>query len=522
VTEDSHAPFLPSDGSAQSEDDPNLAYGSRTASWVLLATILGSSMASLDATVVGIALPVIGKDFHATVAGLQWVVTAYTLSLAGLLLLGGSLGDRLGRRRVFLVGVAGFAAMSMLCALAPSIEFLIAARVLQGVAAALLTPGSLAILEASFRTQDRSRAIGAWTAFGGIAGALGPFIGGWLIAAVSWRLIFLLNVPLAAVVLIVALRHVPESLDPTASASTDYKGAISITVGLAVLTYGLISAPSSGWRSAATLALLIGGVACLVVFVVIEARERMPMLPVEMFRSSQFLAANAVTLIVYAALSGAFFLLPVVLEELVGYTPLFAGASVLPVTAIMFAFSARSGALAARIGPRLQMSVGPLVTGAGLLLFGRISANGSYLTQVLPAVVVFGVGLTITVAPLTATALAAAPAKHAGMASAVNNDVARIGGLVAVALLPVLAGITGKVYLHPLALAHGFRVAMVMAALACAAGGVLAGFGIRNDSSGRKRPHGRVAVAPRVVPGYGVSTHAGAVDPDPRHAGGAG
>jgi len=479
-------------------------------------------MASLDATVVGIALPVIGKDFHATVAGLQWVVTAYTLSLAGLLLLGGSLGDRLGRRRVFLVGVAGFAVMSMLCAVAPSIEFLIAARVLQGCAAALLTPGSLAILEASFRTEDRSRAIGAWTAFGGIAGALGPFIGGWLIVAVSWRLIFVLNVPLAAVVLIVTLRHVPESLDPTASASTDYKGAISITVGLAVLTYGLISAPSSGWRSAATLALLIGGVACLVVFVVIEARERMPMLPVEMFRSSQFLAANAVTLIVYAALSGAFFLLPVVLEELVGYTPLFAGASVLPVTAIMFAFSARSGALAARIGPRLQMTVGPLVTGAGLLLFGRISANGSYLTQVLPAVVVFGVGLTITVAPLTATALAAAPAKHAGMASAVNNDVARVGGLVAVALLPVLAGITGKVYLHPLALAHGFRVAMVMAALACAAGGVLAGFGIRNDATGRKRPHGRVAVAPRVVPGYGVSTHAGVVQTDEGRAGSAG
>jgi MFS family permease len=268
--------------------------------------------------------------------------------------------------------------------------------------------------------------------------------------------------------------------------------------------------------------LLIGGVACLVVFVVIEARERMPMLPVEMFRSSQFLAANAVTLIVYAALSGAFFLLPVVLEELVGYTPLFAGASVLPVTAIMFAFSARSGALAARIGPRLQMTVGPLVTGAGLLLFGRISANGSYLTQVLPAVVVFGVGLTITVAPLTATALAAAPAKHAGMASAVNNDVARVGGLVAVALLPVLAGITGKVYLHPLALAHGFRVAMVMASLACAAGGVLAGFGIRNEVTGRKRPHGRVAVAPRVVPGYGVSTHAGVVQTDEGRAGSAG
>ena len=476
-------------------------------------------MASLDATVVGIALPVIGKDFHATVAGLQWVVTAYTLSLAGLLLLGGSLGDRLGRRRVFLIGVEGFAATSMLCAIAPSIEFLVAARVLQGVAAALLTPGSLAILEATFREEDRSRAIGAWTAFGGIAGALGPFVGGWLIAAVSWRLIFLLNLPLALVVITATLRHMPESLDPTANAGTDYKGAIAITFGLAVITYGLISAPSSSWSSPVTLALLIGGGASLVVFVVVEAREKMPMLPVEMFRSTQFLAANAVTLIVYAALSGAFFLLPVVLEQLVGYSPLLAGASVLPATAIMFAFSARSGALAARIGPRLQMTVGPLVIGGGLLLFGRISASGTYLAQVLPAVLVFGVGLTITVAPLTATALAAAPAKHAGMASAVNNDVARTGGLVAVALLPVLAGITGDVYLHPLALAHGFHVAMMMAAGACAIGGVLAAVGIRNGTTGRRSGHGRVAVAPKHVPGYGASAHSSGSSADDGHVG---
>jgi EmrB/QacA subfamily drug resistance transporter len=505
---------MPNDGTSQPDNDPNLAYGSRTATWVLVATILGSSMASLDATVVGIALPVIGKDFHTTVAGLQWVATGYTLSLAGLLLLGGSLGDRLGRRRVFLVGVAGFAVTSTLCAIAPSIEFLVGARVLQGVAAALLTPGSLAILEATFRAEDRSRAIGAWTAFGGIAGALGPFIGGWLIAAVSWRLIFLLNLPLASVVIIATLRHMPESLDPTANKSTDYKGAIAITFGLAMITYGLISAPSSGWGSPATLALLIAGAASLVAFVAIEAREKMPMLPIEIFRSTQFLAANTVTLIVYAALSGAFFLLPVVLEQLVGYSPLEAGASVIPVTLIMFAFSARSGALAARIGPRLQMTVGPLVVGGGLLLFGRISAHGTYLAQVLPAVLVFGVGLTITVAPLTATALAAAPAKHAGIASAVNNDVARTGGLIAVALLPVLAGITGDVYLHPSALAHGFRMAMVMAALACALGGILAGLGIRNGLATRRPRPGHVAIAPRSVPGYGASAQADAGSAD--------
>jgi EmrB/QacA subfamily drug resistance transporter len=466
-------------------------------------------MASLDATVVGIALPVIGKDFHATVAGLQWVVTAYTLSLAGLLLLGGSLGDRLGRRRVFLIGVEGFAATSMLCAIAPNIEFLIAARVLQGSAAAMLTPGSLAILEASFREEDRSRAIGAWTAFGGIAGALGPFVGGWLIAAVSWRLIFLLNLPLALVVITATLRHMPESLDPNANAHTDYKGAIAITFGLAVITYGLISAPSNGWGSPATVALLIGGVGALVVFVVIEAREKMPMLPVEMFRSTQFLAANAVTLIVYAALSGSFFLLPVVLEQLLGYSPLLAGASVLPVTAIMFAFSARSGALAARIGPRLQMSVGPLVVGCGLLLLGRTSATGTYLDQVLPGILVFGVGLAITVAPLTATALSAAPARYAGMASAVNNDVARTGGLIAVALLPVVAGITGDVYLHPLELAHGFHVAMVMAAIACGIGGALAAAGIRNGTAAGRSLHGRVAIPPRNATGYGASAASG-------------
>ena len=514
MTDNPAASSESSDGSVQSADAPNLAYGSRTAAWVLLATILGSSMASLDATVVGIALPDIGKDFHATVAGLQWVVTAYTLSLAGLLLLGGSLGDRLGRRRVFRIGVMGFAATSTLCAVAPSIGFLIAARMLQGASAAMLTPGSLAILEASFRPEDRSRAIGAWTAFGGIAGALGPFVGGWLIVAVSWRLIFLLNLPLALLVVLATSRHVPESLDPTANAGTDFKGAIAITFGLALITYGLISAPSSGWSSLETLGLLVGGVASLVAFVVIEAREKMPMLPVEMFRSTQFLAANGVTLIVYAALSGAFFLLPVVLEQLVGYTPLLAGASVLPVTAIMFAFSARSGALASRIGPRLQMTVGPLVIGGGLLLFGRITATGTYIGQVLPAVLVFGVGLMITVAPLTATALAAAPAKHAGMASAVNNDVARTGGLLAVALLPVLAGITGNVYLHPLALAHGFRLAMEMAALACAAGGILAAVGIRNGDLTRRSQHGRLAVAPRNVPGYGASIKASATSAD--------
>jgi EmrB/QacA subfamily drug resistance transporter len=454
--------------------------------WVVTATVLGSGMAALDATVVGIALPAIGRDFHAGVAGLQWVVDAYTLTLAGLLLLGGTLGDSYGRRRMFVIGTVWFAVASLLCGLAPDAAVLIAARALQGVGGALLTPGSLAILQASFAEDERSAAIGAWSGLGGIATAAGPFLGGWLIGAVSWRLVFFINLPLAVAVVAISARHVPETRAPGPVPRLDVRGAACISGALTGITYGLIAASSYGWGSVQVLVPLAVGVLLLGLFILVEDRESQPMLPLGVFRSRQFSAANAVTFVVYAALGGVLFLVPTVLQVVRGYSPLQAGTALLPVTVIMLALSSRSGALAARIGPRLQMTAGPLVIAASFALFIRIGGSGDYLTAVLPAVVVFGFGVAINVAPLTATALAAAPADHAGIASAVNNDVARAAGLIAVAVLPALSGITGDSYLHPVALAHGFRTAALIGAGFCVAGGVLAAATIRNPTRAKR------------------------------------
>ena len=461
-----------------------LRYASAAGRWVVLATVLGSGIAALDATVVGIALPAIGDDFGAEVSSLQWVVTSYTLTLAGLLLLGGTLGDRFGRRRVFVAGVVWFAGASALCGIAPNGDVLIAARALQGIGAALLTPGSLSILQASFVQDDRSKAIGAWSGLGGVATAIGPFVGGWLISAVSWRLVFFINLPLAAVVVAIAARHVPETKDPT-TGPVDVVGAATVTAGLVGVTYGLIEGPSRGWSAPVVLLSLLLGVALLVGFLLVERYRPHPMLPLAVFRSRQFSAANAVTFVVYAAIGGVLFLLPVVLQESGGYSPLRAGSALLPVTAIMLLLSARSGALAARIGPRLQMTVGPGVIALGLALLVRVDAQASYVTQVLPAMLVFGLGVAINVAPLTATALAAAPAEQAGVASAVNNDVARIGGLIAVAVLPAVAGISGATFAQPAALLDGFHSAVLIAAATCALGGVLAGLTIRNPVAAR-------------------------------------
>jgi EmrB/QacA subfamily drug resistance transporter len=451
--------------------------------WVVAATVLGSGMAAIDATVVGIALPTIGREFHASVGALQWVVTGYTLTLASLLLFGGSLGDHFGRRRVFCVGVAWFAVASAACALAPGTTALIVTRLFQGVGAALLTPGSLAILQASFDREDRGRAIGAWSGLGGVATAAGPLLGGYLIAAASWRWIFLINIPVGALVLLLSVRHVPESRDPTAGRGLDVPGAVLATAALGGITFGLIEGPARGWGSAPALALVAGAV-CAAAFVAIERRSRSPMLPLAVFRSRQFTVTNAVTFIVYAALGGALFLLPVELQVVDGYTPLESGVALLPLTVVMLLLSARSGRLASRIGPRLQMSVGPVVVGGGLALLARSTTDSSYPSGVLPAVLVFGLGLAITVAPLTTTALGAVPDEHAGLASAVNNDVARVGSLIAVAVLPALAGISGSSYLHPAQLASGFRTAVLIAAVMCAAGGVIAAIGIRNPAPG--------------------------------------
>jgi EmrB/QacA subfamily drug resistance transporter len=470
-----------------------LSYATAAGRWVLAATVLGSGIAALDSTVVGIALPAIGRDFHASVAGMQWVIDGYTLPLAGLLLLGGALGDVYGRRKIFVIGTIWFAIASLACGLAPSAGFLIAARAVQGVGAALLTPGSLAILQASFNPDDRARAIGAWSGLGGVATAIGPFLGGWLIGAVSWRLVFFINLPVAAAVVAIALRHVPESRAPGPRQPLDAPGAIAISLALAGITYGLIEASARGWTSPQVLASLIAGFAFLAAFCVIETRSSHPMLPLGVFRSRQFSAANSVTFVVYGALGGALFLVPVVLQEVSGYSPLAAGAALLPLTVIMLLLSARSAALSARIGPRLQMTVGPLLIAAGMLLFTRVQGNGDYITQVLPAVLVLGLGLATNVAPLTATALSAAPAEHSGIASAVNNDVARSASLIAVAVLPALAGLTGDAYLHPAALTQGFHTAMTISAVAAAAGGILALATIRNPL---RRPRPRAEPAP--------------------------
>jgi EmrB/QacA subfamily drug resistance transporter len=467
----------------QQEMAPQLRYGTPAGRWTLVATVLGSGMAGLDATVVGIALPAIGRDFDVDVAGLQWVVNAYTLTLAGLLLLGGTLGDRYGRRKVFVIGTVWFAVASLLCGIAPNTGMLIVARALQGVGGALLTPGSLAILQASFVEKDRSRAIGAWSGLGGVATAVGPFLGGWLIGVASWRLVFFINLPLAVVVVLIAARHVPESRDVGVTGRLDVIGAVLVTGGLGGLTYGLIEGPDRGWDSPLILATLVAGVGLLIGFLVWESRASDPMLPLGLFASRQFSATNAVTFVVYGALGGVLFLLPVVLQVVTGYSPTLAGTSLLPVTAIMLLLSPRSGALAARIGPRLQMSVGPVVVALGLALLVRIdSSGGSYLTEVLPAVIVFGLGLAITVAPLTSTALSSAPVEQAGVASAVNNDVARTAGLIAVAVLPAAAGITGATYLDPASLADGFHTAVLISAVACALGGLLAALTIRNPA----------------------------------------
>ncbi|MFE9388487.1 MFS transporter [Streptomyces sp. NPDC006784] len=460
-------------------------FRSATGRWVLVATVLGSAMGFLDATVVNVALPVIGRDIGAGVSDLQWVLDSYLLTLAALILLGGSLADRYGRRRVFTLGVVCFMIPSVLCALAPTAGILILARALQGVGAALLTPGSLAIIQSTYRSADRPAAIGAWSALTGVASALGPIVGGYLIDAFSWRWIFLINVPIGLLVIAVTARRVPESRDPAATGRLDVSGAGLATLGLGGVTYALIEGPrgeSPGWLTAAALVL---GLAALAGFAHTERHAPSPMLPPGVFTAPQFLSANAVTFVVYSALGGVFFLLVVFLQTSLGYTPLYAGAASLPVTLLMLALSSRAGALAQRIGPRIPLTVGPMLLAAGMLLMLRIEVGetgvSGYSASVLPAVLVFGLGLATTVAPVTATALAAAPAEQSGVASGVNNAVSRVAQLAAVAALPVLAGISGSDFQDPRALAAGFRNAMLITAGLAVAGGLLAFATIRRD-----------------------------------------
>ena len=449
--------------------------------WVLAATVGGSGLAMLDATVVNVALAHIGRDMHADFATLQWVINGYTLSLAALILLGGALGDRWGRRRVFLVGVVWFAVASALCGLAPTAPLLVGGRVLQGVGGALLTPGSLALIAASFRQQDRSRAVGAWSGLGGLAGAIGPFVGGALVAW-SWRAVFWVNVPVALAVVLIAVRHVPESQDPDAIGGIDLTGATLAVLGLGAITFALTSINEPAGSMPALIAALIGVVA-LIVFLAVEARSPHPLVPLMMFRDRLFRAANVVTLLIYGALSTFFFLLVLQMQTVAGFSPTASGAALLPITVLMLLLSARSGALADRIGPRLQLTVGPLLAAAGFALAIRIGPGSGYLTDVLPAVILLGLGLSSTVAPLTSTVLASADEHHAGVASGINNAVARSAGLLAVAVVPAAAGLRGMDYANPASFNAGFHRAMLIGSALLVGASVLSALLIRGSSS---------------------------------------
>jgi EmrB/QacA subfamily drug resistance transporter len=464
--------------------DRGLALDSARGRWALTASVLGSGVALLDTTVVNVALPALGRDLGADLAGLQWTVNGYVLSLASLILLGGALGDRFGRRRVFVVGTVWFAVASLLCGLAPGTRTLVAARLLQGAGAALLTPASLALLHAGFRREDRARAVGAWAGLTGIAAAVGPLVGG-LLVEVSWRLVFLINLPLCAVVVVLAVRAVPESADEQAARRLDVPGALLCAAGLGGLTWALVGAGDRG-ASGTVVAAGAAGSAALLAFVVVERRSRAPLLPVQLFASRQFTAANLVTGAVYAALSGVLFLLVLHLQVVGGFSPLAAGTALLPITAAMVLLSSRAGAMASRVGPRLPMTAGPVVCACGTLLMLRIGPEPSYLRDVLPAVTVFGLGLAATVAPLTAAVLGAAADRHAGVASGVNNAVARTAGLLAVAALPLAAGLSGDDHRDPPAFDDGFRTAVLLAAGLLAAGGALSAATVRDPAIARE------------------------------------
>lgn len=458
-----------------------IAWRTGRARGVLTTTIVGSGMAMLDGSIVNVALPRIGTGLHGSVADLQWVVDGYLLALAGLVLVAGALGDRYGRRRVYLVGVIWFGVASLASGVAPTMGLLIGARILQGVGGALLTPGALAILESSFAREDRARAIGAWSGLGGIAAAAGPLLGGVLIQVWSWRLAFLINPPIAVVCVLLALRYVPESRDESLHGRPDIIGSATGAVGLAGITALLVEGPNTGYGNPVVLTAGIVGVVALAVFVLLQRRKGGKVLvPPSLFGDRTFTLANLLTFVVYAALGGLMMLLVVQLQVSLRYPPTLAGLAGLPITILMLLLSARSGKLAQRIGPRVQLVVGPLLIAAGMLLLRMVAPGASYLTGVLPGVLVFGLGLAAMVAPVTATVLAAAPERYAGLASGVNNAVARTGSLLAVAVLPAAVGLSGSAYTDPVALTSGWRMALWICAGLAVVGAIMA-LGVNND-----------------------------------------
>ena len=515
--------------------------------FTLIATILGSTIVFLDGTVVNVALPAISDELDAGLADQQWIVEAYMLATVSLLLVGGALGDQFGRRRIFIIGLIGFAITSVMCAIAPTTETLIGSRALQGFTGALLVPGSLAILTATFEGPARGKAIGTWTAWTGIATVVGPAGGGALVEALSWRAIFWINIPLIVVCIMLARAYVKESVDPSADRAIDWLGIVLSAVGLGGPVYALIEQPREGWGSPMVYIPLIGGIVLFALFLVWESRYKHAMLDLSLFRVRNFAITNVETLIVYAGLIGAFFFLTLFLQQTAGYSPLAAGFATTPTSLLLFFLSPRFGRIATGTGPRVPMCVGPIIGGIGLLLLTRVNADADYLTQVLPGVLVFGLGLSITIAPLTATALNSVEQRHAGVASGINNGVSRMAGLLGIAVLGALiAGQFGSTVDADVAEANlspagdaaieeakgnplvppdtgelppqeaerveaaatdgaesAFDMAMVVNGVLMILGGIVAGFGLRNPKRVEEQ------IAPRAAPAGECARSAG-------------
>ena len=473
---------------------------SRSQRLTLIATILGSTVVFLDSTVINVALPALGEDLDAGLAGKQWVVEIYMLTMVSLLLVGGSLGDQFGRRRLFAIGLVAFGTTSALCALAPSVEVLIAARGLQGVAGALLVPGSLALVAAAFDGAARGRAVGTWTAWTGIATVIGPAGGGALIGLFSWRAIFWINLPLIVGTVLLTLHAVEESSDPEAVPGIDWGGIALSAAGLGGPVFALIAQPTQGWGDPLVWMPLVAGLACLALFLLHEARTRQPMLDLGLFRIRNFAVANLTTFSAYAGLIGGFFFIALYLQQVIGYSPLEAGLATTPVSVLLFALSPRFGHLAAATGPRLPMTAGPIVGGLGLIMLLRVDAEAGYLVDVLPAILVFGLGLAATVAPLTATVLDSVPPHRVGVASGVNNGISRVAGLLAIAVLGAVisaqfdASAGREIASGPLtdaapeASTAAFHLGVLIAGLLMILGGIASWVGIENPRSLRAEP----------------------------------
>ncbi|HEV7703720.1 MAG TPA: DHA2 family efflux MFS transporter permease subunit [Gemmatimonadaceae bacterium] len=468
--------------------------------WVVAGSVLGSGAVFLESSVVNVALPAIARDFHVGVVGLQWVINGYLLTLSALMLLGGALGDRFGRPRVFAIGCVAFALASAGCALAPELVSLVALRVVQGAAGALLVPNSLAMLDTAFAGEERGAAIGQWAAWSAVSTAAGPFAGGWLVDALNWRWVFSAVILFALVAALIVVRHIASGKVKSAAGRDareriDYLGAALGTLALAGIVGALMSGPAIGFRDWRVLAAGAGGVVCMVAFIFAERRARTPILPLSIFRSQQFSGVNATTFLVYAALSGLFFLLMPQLQGNLKYSALRAGAALTPANVIMLVFSPIAGRASARVGPRVLMTTGALIAAIGMVLFARVQPGASYVKTILPAIVIFGIGLSVLVAPLTSAVLSAVKESDTGIASGINNAIARLAGLIATAALPLAAGIGGSAKLEGAAFAAGYGRAMLICAGLCATGALVALITVRSDDRTMRASRGKAAAS---------------------------